>query len=358
MAKIVCSAIVEETVSQILSGLVQKYEVKEESNSSRNLERLEMAHIKMESVLHVTDKWQITGVPLLRWRSKLKRAAQECGDTLQRCKQRVIEEQEIRQRVSQLSYPKRIAYATKSFISSITRSSNDESRSSSTDVVQRFERFADGANEFLKFVEFSGTPRQYMFFNHLISKLLRGKSLRYQAFQGSRFYFLGIRPMSSPDRGVEAMVGFVCHDFRELTKGFNLAFMLRLSESTDVFGVIIKCMQSVSPHFKFAAEGVKRELIQLPTQDFSWVTQSPYGESAYWFNVHNTLTRWFRPNPLCCNQHEQNLSVSSRTNKTAPSSSRLLSTIFPEEVISVFLQCHVSLSDDHKYIQSSGVEHQ
>ena len=86
MAEIVSSAIVHETVSQILSGLVQKYEVKEESNSSRNLERLEMAHIKMESVLDVTDKWQITGVPLLRWRSKLKRAAQECGDTLQRCK--------------------------------------------------------------------------------------------------------------------------------------------------------------------------------------------------------------------------------------------------------------------------------
>ena len=97
--------------------------------------------------------------------------------------------------------------------------------------------------------------------------------------------------MSSPDRGVEAMVGFVCHDFRELTKGFNLGFMLRLSESTDVFGVRIKCMQSVAPHFKFAAEGIKRELIQLPTQDFSWVTQSPDGESAYWFSVHNFLTQ-------------------------------------------------------------------
>ena len=52
-----------------------------------------MAHIKMESVLHVTDKWQITNVPLLQWRSKLKHAALECGDTLQRRKQRAIEEQ-------------------------------------------------------------------------------------------------------------------------------------------------------------------------------------------------------------------------------------------------------------------------
>jgi hypothetical protein len=41
MAEIVSSAVVHETVSQVLSGLVQKYEKKEESNVSRNLERLE-----------------------------------------------------------------------------------------------------------------------------------------------------------------------------------------------------------------------------------------------------------------------------------------------------------------------------
>ncbi|CAO1939894.1 unnamed protein product [Urochloa humidicola] len=354
MAEMVASAVAGEAVNRIISSLI----CGEDDKSTENMERLEMAHIKMESVLHVTDKLQITDVPLLRWRSKLKRAAQECGDALQRCKQSAIEEQEIRQRVSHSSFPKRIAYATKSFISSITGSSNDESRNSSIEVVQRFERFADGATEFLKFVEFSGTPRQYMFFNHLTGNLLIGKTLRYQAFQGSRFYKLGIRPLSSPERGVEAMIGFVCQDFKEPTKGFSLGFMLRLSESTDIFGVIVKCMQSIGPHFMFAAEGVKRELIQLPTQDFSWVAQSPYGETAYWANVHNTFTQWFHPNPLCCHQQEQNLSVSPRTNNTAASSSRILSTIFPEEVILVFLQCHVSLSNDYKYIQNSSAEHE
>jgi hypothetical protein len=154
------------------------------------------------------------------------------------------------------------------------------------------------------------------------------------------------------------MIGFVCHDFKERTKGFSLGFMLLLSESTDIFGVIIKCMQSFVPQFKFAAEGVKRELIQVPTQDFSWATQCPCVENSYWVNVHNTLTHWFRPNPLCCHQHEQNLSVSSRTNNTTASSSRLLSTIFPEEVISVWLQCHVSLSDDYKCIPNSAGEHE
>ena len=82
MAESVSTAIVQETVNQILSGIVQKYEEKEESNANRNMERLEMAHIRLEAALETSEKWQITDASLLRWRKKLKRAAQECDDTL------------------------------------------------------------------------------------------------------------------------------------------------------------------------------------------------------------------------------------------------------------------------------------
>jgi len=51
MEEIVTSAVVQDTVSRVLSGLVQKYEEKEESNVNRNLERLDMAHIKLEAAL-------------------------------------------------------------------------------------------------------------------------------------------------------------------------------------------------------------------------------------------------------------------------------------------------------------------
>ena len=77
MAEIVSSAVVNETVSQILSSLVQNYEDKEESNANRNLERLEMANIRLEAALEISNKWQITDASLLRWRRKLKHAAQE-----------------------------------------------------------------------------------------------------------------------------------------------------------------------------------------------------------------------------------------------------------------------------------------
>ncbi|KAG2639600.1 hypothetical protein PVAP13_2KG022600 [Panicum virgatum] len=271
MAEMVSSAIVGETVNRIMSSITGKDE--EKSKEKENIERLEMAHIKMEAVLQVSERWQITEVPLLRWRSKLKRAAQERDDTLVKCKQRALEDEETRLR---------------SFISSFI-GFNDEPSSNSANV-RRFERYANGANEFLKTVECGGTPMRYTFFNPLIRHLFTGKSVRYQAFQGDRLFYLSIRPISSAERGVEAMVGFACQHFKEPTEGFYVACMLRLSESTDVFDVIIKCVQPVAPHFKFAAEGIRRGLIQLPVQDFTW--DSPYGESEFWANVHNTMTKW------------------------------------------------------------------
>jgi hypothetical protein len=86
MAEIVGSVVVQESVSQILSGLLQKYGEKHNSNVFRNLERLEMAHIRLEAVLQTSDKWDITDTSLLRWRRKLRSAAQECDDTLHRCR--------------------------------------------------------------------------------------------------------------------------------------------------------------------------------------------------------------------------------------------------------------------------------
>ena len=60
MAEIVGSTVVQESVSQIVSCLFQKYEEKQNSNEFRNLERLEMAHIRLEAALETSNKWQIT----------------------------------------------------------------------------------------------------------------------------------------------------------------------------------------------------------------------------------------------------------------------------------------------------------
>jgi hypothetical protein len=72
MYEMISSVVVQETVGQILSGLVYRYEGKENSDPSDNLERLEMAHIKLEAALETSSKWQVTDSSLLRWCKKLK----------------------------------------------------------------------------------------------------------------------------------------------------------------------------------------------------------------------------------------------------------------------------------------------
>jgi hypothetical protein len=76
---------------------------------------------------------------------------------MEKFKQRTQEEEEIRQRVNMSSFAKRIAHASKLLISSFVGSSNDELRCIST-YIRRFERPADGADEFLKLIEFGRTP--------------------------------------------------------------------------------------------------------------------------------------------------------------------------------------------------------
>ena len=91
-----------------------------------------MAHIKLEAALDTSNKWNITSTPLLWWRSKLKRAAQECDNTLRRCKQCLEEEEERQHSVMSSAFPKRIAHTTRSFVSSFFSHGDDDELTGST----------------------------------------------------------------------------------------------------------------------------------------------------------------------------------------------------------------------------------
>ncbi|WVZ61660.1 hypothetical protein U9M48_011498 [Paspalum notatum var. saurae] len=223
------SAVVQETVSQVISNLVQKYVEKEESNANRNLERLEMAHIRLEASLETSDKWQITDTSLLRWRRKLKRVAQECDDTLHKCKQRILEDKHVEHEVQNSSLPNRIIHATKSFVSSIfNRNDNGLIRP----IVQRFEWYADGASEFLRFIELGGTPHRRMPFNSITRNLLSGKELYHNIFRGNEYPLLQLwlLPKRTSEHGRETNLVF-------LKKDIYFGMIVQLSESTDIFGI-------------------------------------------------------------------------------------------------------------------------
>ncbi|XP_062188487.1 uncharacterized protein LOC133891758 [Phragmites australis] len=342
MAEMVSSAVVQETVSQILSGLVCKYEGKEKSNANENLERLEMAHIKLEAALEISNKWLITDASLLRWGKKLKRAAQECNDTLHRCKQRIIEEEQMEKEVSTSSFPKRIAHTTKSFVFSMFSRNNDElSRS----IVRRFEWFADGASEFLRFIELGGTPRRHMPFNSLIKHLFAGEELHHKIVRGNEYplFLLSVVPFSTAEHGIEASLIFIQKDSNAPENNFFLSVMLQLSESTDIVGITIECLKLYSPHFKSTVEIIKKELTRLPMQDLSWVPYVDSCQRKHWDNLHSFSSQWFRPNPLCCMQHDQHKLCRSTKLDTSG-----LPGVSLEPIIEVNLQCQVSLSEYNK----------
>uniref|UniRef100_J3MI86 Uncharacterized protein n=1 Tax=Oryza brachyantha TaxID=4533 RepID=J3MI86_ORYBR len=109
--------------------------------------------------------------------------------------------------------------------------------------------------------------------------------------------------------------------------------MLQLSDSTNIIGTTIKCLQLLTPHFKSPTETVTKELVQLPTQDFSWVS---HYHSYHWYSTHNT--EWFRPNPLCCKHNCQSICGSGNRDKVE------LSDVSLKAIIAVYLEHQITRS--------------
>ncbi|CAL4994827.1 unnamed protein product [Urochloa decumbens] len=343
MAKMVGSAVVQEAVSQILSHLIDSHEEKEKSKGNKNLERLEMAHIKLGAALETSEKWQITDASLLHWRKNLKRAAEECNDVLHKCKHRILEEEKMEQEVSNSTFPKRIAHATKSFISSAFGLNNPLSRS----IVRRFEWYADGASDFLRFIELGCTRICHMPFNPFVKNLFTGKKLQHKIDLGNQStFFLLWLPFSTPEHGIEVVLFFIQKDGLAPENSFYFSVTLQLLESTDIVGIAIDCLKLYTPLFKSKVEIIRNRLMQLPTQDFSWVPFLDSCQKKHWENLHRCVSQWHRPNPSCCKQLDQHELHCSSSNTGTPD-------ISLESVIGVHLQCQVSLHGGDFCLQDS-----
>ena len=352
MAEIVSSAVAEGIVTQIVSSVLDMQRQERRPSEEERLERLEMAHIKLEAALETSDKWRISDASLLRWRCKLKRAARECDDALRRCKRRAVEDVERRRAARGASFPARLAHAARSFLSSGSGilggggggGGDDDGRGWSGPAVRRFEWYADGAAEFLRFVELGGTPRRYAFFDPLIARLLAGDELRYRLVRGSQYHLFCVRPISLEGRGVEAKLIFISEDSDAPEKNLCISSMLRLSESTDIVGTTIKCLQLlVTPHFRSTAEAAARELASLPTQDFSWVPYADSTHKEHWNSIHRDMSQCFRPDPLCCHNHQHRAEPPCEGDTGAMG----LPEVSLESVIEVYWQCQIPLSEDN-----------
>ena len=107
------------------------------------------------------------------------------------------------------------------------------------------------------------------------------------------------------EHAIEATLLFIHKDGNTPKNNFVLIVVLQISESTDIVGIIIKCLQLFTPNFKPIVEIIKKELTQLPIQDLPWVPCVDSYLNKHWDNLNCFSTQWFRPNPLCCKQHNQ-----------------------------------------------------
>ncbi|RCV39361.1 hypothetical protein SETIT_8G217700v2 [Setaria italica] len=299
-------------------------------------ERLEMAHIRLEAALETSNNWQITDASLLRWRRKLKRAAQECDDTLHKCKQRILEDEQMEREVKNSSLPNRIVHATKSFALSIFKRNDSDLRRS---IAQKFEWYADGASEFLRFIELGGTPRRHMPLESLVKNLFAGKELHHKIVRGNKYplFQLWLTPMRNPVHGIEVSLGFIEYDG---TPEGNICFSMsvQLWESIDIVGIAVKCLQLFAPHFKCKVENIRNELTQLPNEDLSWGPSFYSDHKEHWEKVNGLLSQFARPNPFCCKEHGRH-EVRRFSNMDMAG----LSDGWLEPVIYFDLHCHVSL---------------
>ena len=185
MAEMVGSLVVGEVVSRTSSFLVSKHKERSASAcTSESLERLEMARIKMEAALEVSARWQVTDVAMLRWRRRLRRAADECDAAVHRWKLRALEEEEAREALARAWLPSRVARIVASFVSSLLSRRSEEPHAK---AVQRFEKLADGAGDFLRCLQSGGPPRRCALLDDaIVGKPAVSASARHGLVQGGR----------------------------------------------------------------------------------------------------------------------------------------------------------------------------
>jgi len=341
MAEMVASAVVQEGVSRAISFMLSN--CKEKASKKRRMERLEMAHLELEFALERSRQMPITDRSLLCRMQMIEHAYKECGEALQKHKVRIVENEEsgpqtqgvITHQSSSSSpsfdLPKKVLGAIESFASSLFTPNKDVELSCID--VGRFEWFADKASKLVRDVEVQPgcSLARRGFFTSIVSELLQGRTLSYRLLQGSQTHRLLIEPFHSQDNGVLALLYFCREDPDAPTDCFDVELLLRLSESTDIVGITIKCLQSLGPQFEpLASDATTGELTRLLAQDVFYTRPSLCRTLMSGLNV---LTK---PKPL---PHDHILIPHFSKLSTALDSS---SHRFPEQVISVYVESYVS----------------
>ncbi|XP_066351152.1 uncharacterized protein [Miscanthus floridulus] len=314
MAEMVCSALVQETVSRGVSFALGRRE--EKASQGHLTERLEMEVSELEFALERAMELPIRHLSLLQRRKNIKRAYVEAMELLDKHKQQAMppSQEELPQVVN-----KRKRWFNCAGLSTVD--------------VGRFEWYADCAGRFVRHLESGCSLHHYTFCNPIVRHLLEGKTLTYYSEQGNLLRHLYIKPTYSDERGVEALLAYRYEDSTVAEKCFCLGLILRLTESTDLVEIAIKGLQLLASQFKLAVEYAMGELTLLSNlQDIAHL-HGPLCEGIQEWHIKHTQIS--RPDPACCKGSRHGLCANNNVSSE-------LADIFPEQIIDLGFQCYIS----------------
>ncbi|CAL5063374.1 unnamed protein product [Urochloa decumbens] len=263
MAGIVGSAVATEAVSRIssiLSGGRPSHESVEDK-----AERLEMAVLKIRSVVAVSEDHHISHPPLLLWKAKLKRVAEEGDDLLHALlhKKRALDSNGAPAAKGN-SISQQLIQAARRFVPFRRR---EEAGELDGNTVRRFERLADGADSFFRLVESGGRPRNPVFLPSLARPLLAGESMEFsiRGIGGDDLIVLWPwldNPGVGNGNGLVACLAVSHEDELMWEKSLKMSVVFRLSEASDILGIAMGCLELLPPQFGAAGGAIRRLLTE------------------------------------------------------------------------------------------------
>ncbi|KAJ1287577.1 hypothetical protein BS78_02G020700 [Paspalum vaginatum] len=291
MAEMVGSAVVQEAVRRVSSFVFGKREDK--ASKRYSIERLQMALSELEFALERSAKVPITDMSLLRRKKVFRHAYAEGLNLANKHRQQELQEGQEMGCVSRARNPS---------ISSLFGLNKGKPSCLSCSQVRRIEWSADCARKFVRDMESGYSLRHYTFCNPLIRYLLEGKTLSYELVQGIQLrHHCHIWPIILEERGVEAELSYVYDDRKTPYNSFQLRLMLRLSESTDIVGTAIECLQSLASQ-PVTKSAIGELTLLHGSQGISHKHTPPRVGIQ---EAHTQDTEFFRPDPVCCKSNGQ-----------------------------------------------------
>ncbi|KAL6897906.1 hypothetical protein ACP4OV_006865 [Aristida adscensionis] len=286
MAEIVCSAVAGEAARRLSSFLPGSGEDGDPESHDDRAERLELAVLKLDTVVAVSDEWQITQPPLLLWKAKLRRVARE-GKALLRARKKHRRRSGggaggaasvLRRLARHLAVPFRYAAVGEGLVGVAT--------------VRRFERLAGGADDFLRLVERGGRPKSPMptCLPAIVRSLRAGKAVELSLRMGPHTAVILLQPWwlddddghghggeADDDHAKKACLWMSFEHDLALEKNLKLITVFHLSDHVDVTRIVMDSVQLLPPQFVSDRSAME----ELLTEMASYGRNPPHPSELY-----------------------------------------------------------------------------